>query len=138
MDFKKKNQYDYIYRHCIYHEYLLILLLLLLLFIGYSLGFATSVFRTILTEQNVEQLGKYLVTCGMDTRLLELFPPNKREEECLSRHFEAEDMKQLVSFHQVNQKNSMKVDLLSNLKQMLNDEAKPTEVSQFFLKKNYM
>ncbi|KAI9299375.1 armadillo-type protein, partial [Cunninghamella echinulata] len=93
-----------------------------------SLGFATSVFRTILTEQNVEQLGKHLVTCGMDTRLLELFPPNKREEECLSRHFEAEDMKQLVSFHQVNQKNSMKVDLLSNLKQMLNDEAKPTEV----------
>lgn len=102
-------------------------------YIGYSLDFITSVFRTILAEQNVDQLGKYLVAAGMDTRLLELFPPNKREEECLSRHFEAEDMKQLVSFHQINQKNSKKVDLLTTLKQMLNDdETKPAEVS-FYL-----
>ncbi|CAO3589979.1 unnamed protein product [Absidia cylindrospora] len=64
----------------------------------------------------------------MDTRLLELFPPNKREEECLSRHFEAEEMKQLVGFHQRNQKNSMKGDLLSNLKGLLESEASTADV----------
>ncbi|KAI8093523.1 armadillo-type protein [Halteromyces radiatus] len=95
---------------------------------GHSLVFATAVFRTILTEQNIDQLGKYLVLSGMDTRLLELFPPNKREEECLSRHFEAEDMKQLVGFHQRNQKNSMKGDLLSNLKHLLSEETPVEEV----------
>ncbi|KAI8331702.1 armadillo-type protein [Chlamydoabsidia padenii] len=95
---------------------------------GHSLGFATAVFRTILSEQSIDQLGKYLVSSGMDTRLLELFPPNKREEECLARHFEAEDMKQLVGFHQRNQKNSMKGDLLSNLKHMLESEASVAEV----------
>jgi hypothetical protein len=104
-------------------------ILSLSLFIGHSLGFATAVFRTILSEQSIDQLGKYLVLSGVDTRLLELFPPNKREEECLARHFEAEDMKQLVGFHQRNQKNSMKGDLLSNLKGLLGSEASVADVS---------
>ncbi|ORZ24054.1 armadillo-type protein [Absidia repens] len=95
---------------------------------GHSLGFATAVFRTILSEQSIDQLGKYLVLSGMDTRLLEFFPPNKREEECLIRHFEAEDMKALVGFHQRNQKNSMKGDLLSNMKNLLENETPLTEV----------
>ncbi|CAO3594049.1 unnamed protein product [Absidia cylindrospora] len=95
---------------------------------GHSLGFATAVFRTILSEQTIDQLGKSLVLSGIDTRLLELFPPNKREEECLVRHFEAEDMKPLVGFHQRNQKNSMKGDLLSNMKHLLENETPMTEV----------
>ncbi|KAI8338995.1 armadillo-type protein [Chlamydoabsidia padenii] len=95
---------------------------------GHSLGFATAVFRTILSEQTIDQLGKYLVLSGMDTRLLELFPPNKREEECLARHFEAEDMKQLVGFHQRNQKNSMKGDILSTLKHLLASETSTADV----------
>lgn len=65
----------------------------------------------------------------MDTHLLDLFPPNKREEECLARHFEAEDMKQLVGFHQRNQKNSMKGDLLSNLKHLLQSDTSSADVS---------
>lgn len=90
--------------------------------IGASLEFATSVFRTILSEQGIDQLGKMLVNADMDSKLIELFPPNKREEDCLVRHFEAQDMKELVEFHQKNVMDSIKKDLLAKLHAMMTDE----------------
>ncbi|KAI8148699.1 armadillo-type protein [Fennellomyces sp. T-0311] len=95
---------------------------------GLSLDFATNVFRTILSEQSIDQFGKTLINTGMDSKLIELFPPNKREEECLARHFEAEDMRQLVGFHQKNLKDSVKDDFLVRLKDMMSEETKPAEV----------
>ncbi|CDS03997.1 hypothetical protein LRAMOSA06952 [Lichtheimia ramosa] len=89
---------------------------------GASLEFATSVFRTILSEQGIDQLGKMLVNADMDSKLIELFPPNKREEDCLVRHFEAQDMKELVEFHQKNVMDSIKKDLLAKLHGMMIDE----------------
>lgn len=90
--------------------------------LGASLEFATSVFRTILSEQGIDQLGKMLVNADMDSKLIELFPPNKREEDCLVRHFEAQDMKELVEFHQKNVMDSIKKDLLAKLHGMMIDE----------------
>ncbi|KAG0175567.1 hypothetical protein DFQ28_008854 [Apophysomyces sp. BC1034] len=95
---------------------------------GLSLSFSTMVFRTILGEQTIDQLGRSLINAGLDDKLIELFPPNKREEECLVRHFEAEDMKPLVEFYQRNQKNSMKEDLVVTLKEMLEAESSVAEV----------
>ncbi|KAI9479491.1 armadillo-type protein [Zychaea mexicana] len=98
---------------------------------GASLEFATSVFRTILSEQSIDQFGKMLINTGMDAKLIELFPPNKREEDCLARHFEAEDMKQLVGFHQKNLKDSIKDEFMVKLKDMMSEEAKPNEVATY-------
>ncbi|KAI9276799.1 armadillo-type protein [Phascolomyces articulosus] len=95
---------------------------------GASLEFATNVFRTILSEQSIDQFGKMLISSGMDSKLIDLFPPNKREEDCLARHFEAEDMKQLVGFHQKNLKDSVKGEFLVKLKDMMSEESKTTEV----------
>ncbi|KAI7860612.1 armadillo-type protein [Circinella umbellata] len=95
---------------------------------GASLEFATNVFRTILSEQSIDQFGKMLISSGMDSKLIDLFPPNKREEDCLARHFEAEDMKQLVGFHQKNLKDSVKGEFLVKLKDMMSEESKSTEV----------
>lgn len=100
---------------------------------GASLGFATSVFRTILSEQSMEQFGRLLNHAGIDNaKLIELFPPNKRDEDCLARHFEAEDMRQLVAFYQKNQKDSIKEELLAKIQDMMSggEEAKkPAEVN---------
>lgn len=97
-------------------------------FAGASLGFITSVFRTILGEQTIEQFGRMLINAGMDEKLIEFFPPNKREEECLARHFEAEDIKQLVAFYEKNQLEALKTEMMANLKKMMSDKAEPTEV----------
>ncbi|KAI9312573.1 armadillo-type protein [Dichotomocladium elegans] len=96
---------------------------------GASLEFATSVFRTILSEQGIDQLGKQLIHAEMDQKLIELFPPNKREDDCLVRHFEAEDLKELVDFHQKNKKNAIKNDLLTSVRNQLTEKVKPSEVA---------
>jgi hypothetical protein len=77
----------------------------------------------------MDQLGRALISSGLDNKLVELFPPNKRDEECFARHFEAEDMKPLVEFHQRNQRNNVKDELLVRIKEMVEGEANPQEVS---------
>lgn len=103
--------------------------LTLLRSVGHSLQFVTATFKSILLDQSMDQLGRALISCGLDSRLIDLFPPNKRDEECLARHFEAEDMKPLVEFHQRNQRNSHKDEILDHMKDMVDNEASPQEVS---------
>ncbi|CAO3669943.1 unnamed protein product [Umbelopsis vinacea] len=98
---------------------------------GHSLQFATATFKTMLAEQSMDQLGRALISSGLDAKLIDLFPPNKRDEECFARHFEAEDMRPLIEFHQKNQRNSHKDELLTHLKEMLQGEASAQEVTTY-------
>lgn len=102
---------------------------------GHSLNFTTTVFRTVLDEQNIEQLGRVLASEGLNSRIIEFFPPNKRDEDCLVRHFEAEDMKELVDYYRRNKKNSMKGSLLAELSELLQGDSSDAEV-QSFIKSN--
>ncbi|GAA5807874.1 hypothetical protein MFLAVUS_001254 [Mucor flavus] len=98
---------------------------------GHALDFTTTVFRTVLDNQNIEQLGRYLASEGLNSRIIEFFPPNKRDEDCLVRHFEAEDMKELVEYYRRNKKNSMKGSLLNDLSELLLGDSSDAEVCQF-------
>ncbi|CAO3656230.1 unnamed protein product [Mucor fragilis] len=98
---------------------------------GHALNFTTTVFRTVLDEQNIEQLGRILASEGLNSRIIEFFPPNKRDEDCLVRHFEAEDMKELVDYYRRNKKNSMKGSLLADLTELLQGDSSDAEVTSF-------
>ncbi|KAI9477714.1 MAG: armadillo-type protein [Benjaminiella poitrasii] len=98
---------------------------------GHSLDFTTTVFRTILNEQSIEQLGRALTSEGLNSRIIEFFPPNKRDEDCLVRHFEAEDMKEFVNYYRHNKKNSIKGTLLNELSELVQGEATNAEVISF-------
>lgn len=63
----------------------------------------------------------------MSERLLDFFPPNKRDEESFARHFEAEDMKQLVTFQSKKQLFIRKETIVEHVKSVL-EEGKITEV----------
>ncbi|KAI8643308.1 armadillo-type protein [Parasitella parasitica] len=89
---------------------------------GHSLTFTTIVFRTVLDEQNIKQLGRLLAKEDLNSQIIDFFPPNKREEDCLVRHFEAEDMMELVEYYRINKKNSMKEFLSNQLNSSLQDE----------------
>ncbi|KAG0236133.1 hypothetical protein BGW42_004017 [Actinomortierella wolfii] len=88
---------------------------------GLSLQFVTTVFKTYLGEQSVEQFGLNLSKAGMSDRLLDFFPPNKRDENAFARHFEAEDMKQLVAFHNKKQITMRKESIIENIKSLLEE-----------------
>lgn len=97
---------------------------------GLSLEFVTAVFKTYLIDQTVDQFGLNLYKAGMSDRLLDFFPPNKRDEDSFARHFEAEDMKQLVTFQNKKQLIMRKESIIENVKSLL-EEAKITEVSSY-------
>lgn len=94
---------------------------------GLSLLFVTTVFKTYLIDQSVDQFGLNLYKAGMSDRLLDFFPPNKRDEDSFARHFEAEDMKQLVTFQNKKQLIMRKDNIIENVKSLL-EESKVTEV----------
>ncbi|KAG0056842.1 hypothetical protein BGZ83_003136 [Gryganskiella cystojenkinii] len=93
---------------------------------GLSLQFVTTVFKTCLLDQTVDQFGLNLSKAGMSERLLDFFPPNKRDEESFARHFEAEDMKQLVAFQSKKQLYMRKENVVEQVKSLL-EEGKVTE-----------
>jgi len=95
---------------------------------GLSLQFVTAVFKAYLGEQNIEHLGGYLKKAGIDNKLMEFFPPNKRDEEFFARYFEAEDMKPLVEYHSQKQRNSLKEQTIDHVKEMLKAENNSQEV----------
>jgi len=96
---------------------------------GLSLQFVTAVFKAYLGEQNIEHLGSSLKKAGIDNKLLEFFPPNKRDEEYFARYFEAEDMKKLVEYHSQKQRNLVKEQTIEHAKEMLKaEENDPQEV----------
>ncbi|KAF9586569.1 hypothetical protein BGW38_001814 [Lunasporangiospora selenospora] len=97
---------------------------------GLSLLFVTTVFKTYLVDQSVDQLGLNLSKAGMSERLLDFFPPNKRDEDSFARHFEAEDMKQLVTFQNKKQMIMRKDSVIENVRVLL-EEGKITECMTF-------
>ncbi|KAF9113584.1 hypothetical protein BGX27_001232 [Mortierella sp. AM989] len=88
---------------------------------GLSLQFVTTVFKTYLIDQTVDQFGLNLYKAGMSDRLLDFFPPNKRDEDSFARHFEAEDMKQLVSFQTKKQLILRKDNIIESVKSLLEE-----------------
>ncbi|KAF9582277.1 hypothetical protein BGW38_000420 [Lunasporangiospora selenospora] len=97
---------------------------------GLSLQFVTTVFKTYLIDQSVEQFGLNLHKAGMGERLLDFFPPSKRDEDSFARHFQAEDMKQLVSFQNKKQLVLLKDTVIENVCALL-EEGKIPECVTF-------
>ncbi|CAI2182119.1 10440_t:CDS:2 [Funneliformis geosporum] len=98
---------------------------------GLSLQFVTAAFKAYLGEQNIDHLGSSLKKAGIDNKLLEFFPPNKRDEEYFARYFEAEEMKQLVEYHSQKQKNSMKEQTIEHVKDMLQADNNTQDVVSY-------
>ncbi|KAJ2414050.1 hypothetical protein GGI10_002649 [Coemansia sp. RSA 2530] len=66
---------------------------------GLGLRFFTDLLHVYLQENTPAQLSKVLAKAKLDHQLTEFFPPNKRDDDCFERHFEAEDMPELIEVH---------------------------------------
>ncbi|KAJ2110511.1 hypothetical protein IW146_005869 [Coemansia sp. RSA 922] len=66
---------------------------------GLGLRFFTDLLHVYLQENTPAQLSKALAKAKLDNQLVEFFPPNKRDDDCFERHFEAEDMPELIEVY---------------------------------------
>ncbi|KAM9709917.1 eIF5-mimic protein 2-A-like [Menidia menidia] len=65
---------------------------------GVSACFAVKLFKSWLTEKDINSVSASLRKVGMDSRLLELFPANKRSCEHFSKYFNDAGLKELSDF----------------------------------------
>ncbi|XP_061579985.1 eIF5-mimic protein 2-A-like [Cololabis saira] len=65
---------------------------------GVSACFAVKLFKSWLSERDISSVAASLRRVGMDNRLMELFPPNKRSCEHFSKYFNDAGLKELSDF----------------------------------------
>ncbi|KAJ1797935.1 hypothetical protein LPJ59_002823 [Coemansia sp. RSA 2399] len=87
---------------------------------GVALRFFTDLVRVYLKDTSVDQLRRALAKARID-QLIDFFPPNKRDDDCLTRHFEAEDMSELIEVHVAARANAERGNLFYDLVDIVND-----------------
>ncbi|KAJ3299180.1 hypothetical protein HK104_009784 [Borealophlyctis nickersoniae] len=96
---------------------------------GASLRFVTGVFKSYLEDHSIDHLAALLKKSGVDNKLLDFFPPNKRQEEYLARHFEAEGLKPLVDYYKKRQQFAVKDQVKATLHDLFAEGTAPEVVT---------
>lgn len=98
---------------------------------GLSLRFATNLFRSWLEEKDIGSVTKSLKTAGLDTRLLELFPLNKRSQEAFVTHFKKEGLEQIANYQDKQQISEFKKKLQNTLSEMIKEDESQKEIAGY-------
>ncbi|XP_035672013.1 basic leucine zipper and W2 domain-containing protein 1-like [Branchiostoma floridae] len=86
---------------------------------GISLDFATALFKTWLSEKDFNSLISNLKKAGIEQRLPELFPANKRSPEHLESHFRAAGLGPIADYLKEQQNRANTKELKMELKKKL-------------------
>lgn len=100
---------------------------------GISLRFATVMFRSWLEDKDINSVVKSLKTASIDSRLLELFPLNKRSQEAFVTHFRKEGLDSIANFQNKQQSFEVKKELQNILSEMMNDDDNPKEIVAYLV-----
>jgi hypothetical protein len=89
---------------------------------GLSLEFAQVMFRAWLQEKDIQNVGTALKKAGIESRLLDLLPINKRTQENFENYFLAAGLDPIVDFQRVKASATMKKGVQSKLEEMIRNE----------------
>ncbi|XP_067371192.1 eIF5-mimic protein 2-A-like isoform X2 [Channa argus] len=86
---------------------------------GVSAPFAVKLFKSWLSEKDISSLAASLRKVGMDNRLMELFPANKRSCEHFSKYFTDAGLKELADFARNQQSLGARKELQKELEEQM-------------------
>lgn len=89
---------------------------------GLSLDFAQVLFKSWLQEKDIQSLATALKKCGLESRLLELLPLNKRTQENFEQAFLAANLEPIVEFQRIRASAQMKKGVQTSLEEMIRNE----------------
>ncbi|CAG2210945.1 Basic leucine zipper and W2 domain-containing protein 1,Protein krasavietz,Basic leucine zipper and W2 domain-containing protein 1-A,Basic leucine zipper and W2 domain-containing protein 2,Basic leucine zipper and W2 domain-containing protein 1-B [Mytilus edulis] len=98
---------------------------------GLSLDFATMMFRVWLEERDIQSINGALKKAQLDTRLLELFPLNKRSLENFVVHFEKARLSPIADMQKAISTSGIRKNLQKQLGEMIKDEESVEEMLRF-------
>ncbi|ESO96404.1 hypothetical protein LOTGIDRAFT_115834 [Lottia gigantea] len=95
---------------------------------GLSLEFTTLMFKTWIAEKDIAHLTSTLRRCQIDTRLMELFPINKRSQEKFTAYFREQGLGAIAEFQNKQLDTEVKQEVKKELANMLKDEESAAEM----------
>ncbi|XP_013871949.1 basic leucine zipper and W2 domain-containing protein 1-A [Austrofundulus limnaeus] len=86
---------------------------------GVSACFAVKLFKSWLSEKDINSVAGSLRKVGMDNRLMELFPANKRSSEHFSKYFNDAGLKELSDFAKNQQSIGARKELQKEIQDLM-------------------
>uniref|UniRef100_A0A3P8UTZ4 Basic leucine zipper and W2 domains 1a n=1 Tax=Cynoglossus semilaevis TaxID=244447 RepID=A0A3P8UTZ4_CYNSE len=97
---------------------------------GVSAAFAVKLFKSWINEKDINSVATNLRKVGMDNRLMELFPANKRSCEHFSKYFTDAGLKELSDFARNQQTIGARKELQKELQEMMAQGESQKEVKE--------
>jgi len=95
---------------------------------GLSLDFLTELSRTWLSERDLANMASSLKKAGLEGKLPNLLPINKRTQDNFEAHFNAAGLSQIVDYQRVKANSEVKKELQKKLSTMIEDEEPAKEI----------
>ncbi|CAG0924556.1 unnamed protein product, partial [Notodromas monacha] len=98
---------------------------------GIALEFLLEVVCTWKQEKDITSLKNALKKAGIDNRLMEFFPPNKRSTDYFKSVFEEKGLLEIVAFHNLQAHTETKKLMQKELDRMIKDEEAPKQLTTY-------
>uniref|UniRef100_A0A7N6BMU2 W2 domain-containing protein n=1 Tax=Anabas testudineus TaxID=64144 RepID=A0A7N6BMU2_ANATE len=98
---------------------------------GVSAAFAVKLFKSWINEKDINSVAASLRKVGMDNRLMELFPANKRSCEHFSKYFTDAGLKELSDFARNQQSIGARKELQKELQEQMSRGDPQKEIIAF-------
>ena len=99
--------------------------------VEFSIRFALIAFEIWLKDSKISAVSSALRKAGMENRLLELLPTNKREMSVLMEYFDTEGCRPICQYFKQRQTSSVKNEFGSQLKEMIGNGVSSADVVQY-------
>ncbi|XP_011192509.1 protein krasavietz [Zeugodacus cucurbitae] len=96
---------------------------------GIALDFLIEVFVAFKIEKGMAYLIQALKKGGLESKLMDFFPPNKRTEEYLKQVFLEKDLTEIIKLHKAQASQEAKRELQQTLIDDIHDEKPHTEIT---------
>lgn len=100
---------------------------------GVSLEFANVMFKTWLAEKDISSIITALKKASLESRLPELFPVNKRDQDTFVAHFKNVGLGPIADFQETQRNYQVKVELKKHVTEMMKDEEPPKEMVAYII-----
>lgn len=103
---------------------------------GYALDFLVQVLQTWIVEKDPNTVWNSMRRAGVDNRLLDFLPPNKRSSDTIIQTFQNNGLNLLVSFQKTKESEAKKNDLQKKIAAQIKNKANSKEIVELVKKSN--
>lgn len=103
---------------------------------GYALDFLIQVLQTWINEKDPGTVWNSLRRSGVDNKLLDFLPPNKRNSDTIIQTFQNNNLNQLVSFQKTKESEAKKAELQKKIAAHIKNKSSSKEIVELVKESN--